>query len=401
MGMGGVGAYGAMGAQDALDKLREQVMLREKEKLAQEQQQFQNQITTAAGARADRSLDQNDAFRRDQLAETMRQNVRTDEDRTAAAQDRRIGLANTLGDQIPAGTEIGMTDPAVGLFQGGGRGSLLQPTPGHLASTETTSGDLPMPDAKPTLRGSLRVRSIDAKPDHYVKQASEKQQDTSIDNVRQATSDAQRRAHELAMEAIAQQNANKPTGQGADASRMDRSYQASATQLEALRKPVADQIERIARFRDSINQQTPQADSVLAPEVMIIMAGGAGSGVRITQGEIERVTGGRSNLESLKAALKKWSFDPSKALSVTPAQRQQMRQLVSAIAERGQQKLDAVTHAHDALIDAPDVTSHRRIVQDARKAFDAITSAVPANPQPSPAQPSGFRVVGSRPAGGP
>lgn len=164
-------------------------------------------------------------------------------------------------------------------------------------------------------------------------------------------------------------------GASGDTSRMDKSYQNSVKELNDLRKPIADQLERVSRFQDSISQMTPQADSVLAPEVMIIMAGGQGSGVRITNAEIDRVMGGRSNIEDLKARINKWRSDPRKALSVTPAQRLQMRDLVAGIAKRGQQKLEAVTQAHQDLIDSPDVTSHRQIVQRARQALNTITGS--------------------------
>ena len=86
---------------------------------------------------------------------------------------------------------------------------------------------------------------------------------------------------------------------------------------------LADQADRINKLVTSLAQRTPQADAVLAPEILVVMAGGAGSGVRLNEAEMERVVKGRSNLESLRAALNKWNPNNGEALSVTDSQRQQ------------------------------------------------------------------------------
>ncbi len=98
----------------------------------------------------------------------------------------------------------------------------------------------------------------------------------------------------------------KPEGNPlGEANRLDRSYQFNSTQLDKLAKPIEDQASRLERLQTTINQQTPQADALLAPELLTVMAGGQGSGLRMNEAEIPRVVGGRSNFESLKAALNK------------------------------------------------------------------------------------------------
>jgi hypothetical protein len=159
--------------------------------------------------------------------------------------------------------------------------------------------------------------------------------------------------------------------------RTDRSYQQANTALEAARKPLADQAERFGRLIETINQTTPQADALIAPELLTVMAGGAGSGLRMNEAEISRLVNGRTNLESLKAALNKWQADPSKGLSITPAQRGQIRQLIAAVKTRSDAKLDLINKASEALIDAPDVESHRRIVSTVKKQLDAVGTAAP------------------------
>ncbi len=144
--------------------------------------------------------------------------------------------------------------------------------------------------------------------------------------------------------------------------RSDRSYQQTKTDLETVRKPIADQADRLGRLVDSIDQQTPQADALIAPELLTVIAGGQGSGLRMNEAEISRVIGGRSNYEGIKAALNKWQADPSKALSITPAQRDQMRRLVSAVANRNAAKMAILDQAAQDLIDAPDVQTQRQII---------------------------------------
>jgi hypothetical protein len=123
----------------------------------------------------------------------------------------------------------------------------------------------------------------------------------------------------------------RPVQPGAEANRndnrMDKSYQYNAGALSKLGDPIEQLAGRMGRLKDTIFQGTPQADALVAPELLTVMAGGQGSGLRMNEAEISRVIGGRTNLESIKAALNKWQTDPSKGLSITPAQRQQIRAL--------------------------------------------------------------------------
>lgn len=155
-----------------------------------------------------------------------------------------------------------------------------------------------------------------------------------------------------------------------------RSYQYTASQLESLRKPLADRADRISKAIEVIGQQTPQADALAAPAIMTAIVGGSGSGLRMNEAEISRIVGGRSKWETLKASLNQWSLDPSKALAITPDQRQQMRALIGVINDRTQQQIAALEDAQQSLVDAPDTISHRRILADAHKKLDGIMSSV-------------------------
>jgi hypothetical protein len=118
----------------------------------------------------------------------------------------------------------------------------------------------------------------------------------------------------------------------------------------------------MGRLQDTLNQNSPQADALVAPELLTVMAGGQGSGLRMNEAEIARIVGGRSNWESLKAA----------ANSITPAQRQQIRALVSTVQQRLAAKQSVLDGAHEDLINATDVSGHRRVVAGARSKMTAV-----------------------------
>lgn len=162
---------------------------------------------------------------------------------------------------------------------------------------------------------------------------------------------------------------------GATNSRLDKSYQFNSTQLEKERTPIAQRMEKISSALEDLGQQTPAADALVAPQILSVAAGGAGSGLRMNEAEISRIVGGRSAWENLKASLQHWSLDPSKALSLTPDQRNQMRQIVLAMQAKAAKKLNLLDQAGQDLVNAEDVTTHRAIVNRTRQQLDALDQA--------------------------
>src|SRR5262249_52951894 len=137
------------------------------------------------------------------------------------------------------------------------------------------------------------------------------------------------------------------------------------------------------RLQETLAQGTPQADALVAPELLTIMAGGAGSGLRMNEAEISRIVGGRSNWQSLQAAVNKWSLDPSAANSITPAQRQQIHSLVEAVATKLQAKQTVLNMARQSLIGAPNVAAHRQIVADTQSQFSSIDTGTGTSGPPA------------------
>lgn len=160
-----------------------------------------------------------------------------------------------------------------------------------------------------------------------------------------------------------QQAANK--GNDKNNTILNHSYEYNANKLDKVYQPIMQFNQRLARLKDNLDLATPQADSLIAPEMLSVVAGGNGTGVRVNDAEINRVGGGRSKVESLKAALQQYSLDPAHANSITPAQRQQMKQIVNYVAERANDATGILDDARNKLIDAPDVITHRQITTDA------------------------------------
>ena len=161
------------------------------------------------------------------------------------------------------------------------------------------------------------------------------------------------------------------TGGKADA-RSDKSYQYNQGRLDKIRQPIDGLVSRFSRLQDTLNQKNPQADALVAPEMLTIMAGGQGSGLRMNEAEISRMVGGRSAWENLKASMQHWATDPTAARSITPAQDQQIRALIGLVGQKLTQKQSMVEQAQEQLLGSDDPKEHRQIMADAQKKLDAI-----------------------------
>src|SRR5262249_1399064 len=174
----------------------------------------------------------------------------------------------------------------------------------------------------------------------------------------------------------------------------DKSYQYHASRLDNLRKPVEQQLDRLSRLSDTLAQNSPQADALIAPELLTAMAGGQGSGLRMNEAEISRIVGGRTNWETLKAKLGAWQTDPSKGFALTPEQRQQVSALLTARVGRLQQQQQILDDAGDQLIGATSPQQHRAIYNNAQKKLSgAMSGAISGSDNQSSATPSGMVMM--------
>lgn len=217
-------------------------------------------------------------------------------------------------------------------------------------------------DAESKLEGILR-------PSKVATTGAEKQAGLDVENAPQnvAAADTKRTkesnavlGREKELEKF-RRSLGPPPGQ-VDA-RTDRSYNLSTATIDKLRKPLMDQADRLGRLQGALKQMTPAADALIAPELLTAMAGGQGSGLRMNEAEISRIVGGRSKLESLRATLNQYQLDPSKALSVTPEQRKQMRMLAAGVMQENTRRQTVLNQAAQQLIGAKDVNEHRSITE--------------------------------------
>ena len=152
----------------------------------------------------------------------------------------------------------------------------------------------------------------------------------------------------------------------------EKTWEYANNQLNTLGKPVSDLTMRMGRLQDTLAQGTPQADALVAPELLTVMAGGQGSGMRMNESEIARIVGGRSNWESLKAAMNKWSTDPSSANSITPSQRQQIHALVNTVASKLADKQNIINDAANQMVNVEDATQQHKILAETRQKLQAV-----------------------------
>jgi hypothetical protein len=163
--------------------------------------------------------------------------------------------------------------------------------------------------------------------------------------------------------------ANKPNPNDA---RVANSYQFHTTQFANLSKPVEDRVTKFQSLQDAINAGTPLADALIAPTLLSMVSGGAGSGLRMNEAEISRIVGGRSKWETIKAALNQWNTDPNKANSILENQRGQIRSLVAAIGGKLEGKQMVLTGAQQQLANSTDTAEHKQIYAKAISALSAL-----------------------------
>ncbi len=157
-----------------------------------------------------------------------------------------------------------------------------------------------------------------------------------------------------------------------EANRTDKSYQFHTTQIVNLAKPITDRASKFQSLEDAINAGTPMADALIAPTLLSFVSGGQGSGLRMNEAEISRIVGGRSQWETIKAALNKWNTDPNKANSVLDNQRGQIQSLVSAIGSKLQAKQQVLVEAQQQLSTSEDPAEHRKVYAKAVSTLNSL-----------------------------
>jgi hypothetical protein len=170
--------------------------------------------------------------------------------------------------------------------------------------------------------------------------------------------------------------------ENASSQRGDRSYALHIRELDGISKPVTDRLERLIRTQDTLAQDNPTSDALIAPELMTTIAGGAGSGVRITNSEINAIQGGRTAFETLKARAGYILNNPNKGYAFTSVQRQQIKQLLGIVSGKLVAKQNAINDAYREVSTETDPTKHRTTLATTKKKLSDIDMGVQGMPTP-------------------
>lgn len=95
-------------------------------------------------------------------------------------------------------------------------------------------------------------------------------------------------------------------------------------------------LERVDRAQTVLDSPNFLADAVAAPEVLQIMAGGMGSGLRMTDAELNKVNSAQNKLDQARAALAKWGIGAPKTLQ--DEIRKNMKDLIETVRQARERK---------------------------------------------------------------
>jgi hypothetical protein len=122
-----------------------------------------------------------------------------------------------------------------------------------------------------------------------------------------------------------------------------------STQIDKAAQPFVAAYQRSGLLVKNLDLKSKQADALVAPELLSIAAGGAGSGLRMNEAEIKRVIGGRSAWDALVATANKiresgGTFDDT--------QRKQLREIASYINTRNSAEVRVFHQGREAMLAA-------------------------------------------------
>ena len=160
-------------------------------------------------------------------------------------------------------------------------------------------------------------------------------------------------------------------------------------------QPLQQLSQRASRLASTLQQANPQADSLIAPELLSIAAGGPGSGLRMNEAEIERILGGATKWTQLQQNLNKWSIDPAKA-QIPPDQRAQIQKLVNYIQSQARDQLNIGLNAQQKLITAKSLDDYHKTITDFSNHFSNAVQGKSSGEGPAPGQADEFAQFGGK-----
>jgi hypothetical protein len=132
-----------------------------------------------------------------------------------------------------------------------------------------------------------------------------------------------------------------------EATRYDRAYSSATTALDRSRQPIFDQYRRAQRLIDTLHQPGGALDAVAVPEFLTVMAGGFGSGLRMSDTELKRIFGAQTVVDEFKTLLGRWG--PNNGITDVPPLfiQPQMRANMKRAGELFVQRTDALLSMYE------------------------------------------------------
>jgi hypothetical protein len=271
--------------------------------------------------------------------------------------------------------KTGAAPPQLVTFGPQGQATLTPPPPG---ATPPTIGNAPVAQqAQPTF-GDKRTPE-NAKVDPAIVKALPSQLTTSYvgsgaltpTQIKQLVTDVgpaptQKMLNDMGDRALAMSNSNREDAErvtNAQNNRQDRAtaltnteqhqaelendkaYTFATKQLDAMRTPVVANLTKLDQALTNLHMQTASADALVAPALLSVMVGGAGSGLRMNEAEISRIVKGRSSIEDIKGLVNKLV----NGKAITPDQRLQIDAILTVAHAKASTRAELLDKSEEQL----------------------------------------------------
>jgi len=140
-----------------------------------------------------------------------------------------------------------------------------------------------------------------------------------------------------------------------------RVFDKYSPQIDKASQPFVAAYQRSGLLSKNLDAKTKQADALVAPELLSIAAGGAGSGLRMNEAEINRVIGGRSVWDALVARANQIKESGG---TFDDAQREQLKMIATYINARNAAEVRVFNMGREAMLAAKDDANKVRQVYE-------------------------------------
>jgi hypothetical protein len=128
------------------------------------------------------------------------------------------------------------------------------------------------------------------------------------------------------------------------------------------------QLQRIGEAQQMLASGTPEAQALAIPKVLTALVGGQGSGVRITQPELNSIGGARGVSGDLQA----WMQKLGSGQKLTPDQSRQLQGVLADVQGLVSRKMDTATQTLQEIENAPDRESRIAATQKGRGILNTL-----------------------------